>query len=122
MNRQQLLVSVALGLGALGFVGRTPGTQLIAQTPGISLRGHVSSADEPVMEGVIVTARKAGAAMATSVVTDSGGEFQFSAIRLEPGTYSLAIRAAGYDLTNHGTVTIVAARTTVADLALEKTK
>src|SRR5262245_65552970 len=74
------------------------------------------------MEGVIVTAKRTGATIATSVVTDARGEFQFPAARLESGAYSLRIRAAGYDLSGGGTVAIEAGRTTVSDLALEKTR
>src|SRR5258708_5601230 len=81
---------------------------------------YAQSADEAAMEGVIVTAKKAGATIATSVVTNASGEFQFPAARLEPGSYTLRIRAAGYDLAGTGTATIESGRTAVSDLTLTK--
>src|SRR5204863_1601133 len=56
------------------------------------------------------------------VVTDATGEFQFPASRLEPGSYAVRVRAAGYDLAGPTTATIAIGRTAVADLTLEKTK
>jgi virginiamycin B lyase len=123
MTRHFALGLVAAGLGAGALLTQPLGPGVLAQgTPAVALRGHVASADERTMEGVIVTAKKAGATIATSVVTDARGEFQFSAARLEPGSYSLRIRAAGYDLSGAGTVTIEPGRTAVSDLTLEKTK
>jgi virginiamycin B lyase len=121
MTRRFALVSIAAGLGVSALLTQAPGSRLLAQsTPSMALRGHVSSADERAMEGVIVTAKKAGATMATSVVTNASGEYQFPAARLEPGSYTLRIRAAGYDLSGTGTATIEAGRTAVSDLTLTK--
>ncbi len=39
------------------------------------------------MEGVLVTAKKAGSTIATTVVTDKDGRYSFPASRLEPGDY-----------------------------------
>ena len=65
-----------------------------AQTP---LTGKVSSADEATMEGVLVSAKRDGATFTTTVVTDEQGRFGFPAT-LEPGRYTLSIRAIGYRL------------------------
>ncbi len=50
------------------------------------------------MEGVVVTAHKDGSIVSVSVTTDKSGHYAFPENRLEPGHYTLAIRAAGYDL------------------------
>src|SRR5947207_15927382 len=63
-----------------------------------ALTGQVSSEAEGNMEGVVVTARKDGAKFSVSVVTDKDGRYSFPSDRLEPGHYSLSIRAIGYEL------------------------
>jgi streptogramin lyase len=86
-----------------------------------ALTGIVSSADEPAMEGVLVTVRQMGAKRATTVVTGSDGRYQFPRARLEPGSYAVSIRAVGYDLASEAAVTVAASGTTTADLTLRKT-
>jgi virginiamycin B lyase len=68
-----------------------------AQTPP-ALTGMVSSTDEAAMEGVLVSATKAGSTITTTVVTGADGRFSFPADRLTPGKYDLAVRAIGYQL------------------------
>src|SRR5262249_4289256 len=63
-----------------------------------ALSGVVTSAEEAKMEGVVVSAKKDGSTITISVVTDDQGRFAFPAARLEPGTYTLKARAAGYEL------------------------
>src|SRR5215469_3871545 len=70
----------------------------VAAQPQAALTGTVSSAAEGNMEGVLVTARRSGSTMATTVVTDSNGRYAFPASRLGPGHYDLTIHATGYDL------------------------
>jgi streptogramin lyase len=91
-----------------------------AQT-GAALAGKVTSAQEPVMEGVIVSARKEGSTRTISVVTNDKGEYAFPANRLDPGKYTLSIRAAGYDLDGPKSAD-VAAGGSKADLTLVKAK
>ena len=123
MSPRRLLWMFVAGLGAPAMLMHPPGSPLHAQsTSPVALRGHVSSAEERSMEGVIVTAKKTGSTIATSVVSSASGEFQFPAARLEPGSYTLRVRAVGYDLTSRGLVAIEPGRTTVADLTLDKTK
>ena len=70
MKRHYVLPSVAVGVVACALWAQPLGPRLLAQsTPPVALQGHVSSADERAMEGVIVTAKRAGATIATSVVT-----------------------------------------------------
>jgi len=86
-----------------------------------ALTGTVSSMEEGAMEGVLVTAKKTGSTINITVVTDEKGRYQFPASRLEPGQYSLRIRAVGYDLDDPGMVEI-GAKTATADLHLHKAK
>ncbi len=86
-----------------------------------ALAGQVTSKEEGAMEGVLVTAKKAGSTIAVTVVSDAKGQYQFPANRLDAGTYAISIRAAGYDLDGAGTADIAAGKTTTASLALKKT-
>src|SRR6266436_6469241 len=63
-----------------------------------ALSGKVSSAEEGLMEGVLVSAKKEGSTVTTTVVSNAKGEFSFPADRMEPGRYNVTIRAAGYVL------------------------
>ncbi|TMH23896.1 MAG: hypothetical protein E6H63_17640 [Betaproteobacteria bacterium] len=70
----------------------------LAAAPAVAqLNGTISSPDG-ALEGVVVSARKDGAPVTVSVVTDASGRFAFPAGRLEPGRYALGIRATGYEL------------------------
>src|ERR1700719_4339493 len=73
-----------------------------------ALSGAVTSAKEGPMEGVVVSARKDGATVTVSVVTDDKGHFSFPASRLDPGHYAIGIRATGYDLDGPQDATIAA--------------
>src|SRR4030088_912811 len=70
------------------------------------LSGQVSSAEENAMEGVVVSAKKAGGTITVSVISDDKGNFSFPSGRLEPGSYALRIRAAGYELDGPKTVEV----------------
>ena len=88
-------IGLAAGLGLATSLLLTIAAQ--AQSAA-ALSGQVSSTQEPVMEGVLVTAKKDGSTISTTVVTDDKGQFSFPAARLEPGKYTIAIRAIGYVL------------------------
>jgi streptogramin lyase len=94
---------------------------LVAQS-GPALTGIVSSPAEGAMEGVIVSAKRAGGTMTVSVLSDAQGRYAFPASRLEPGTYAIRVRAAGYDLEGPSTVDVAAGRATQLDLKLRKTQ
>jgi streptogramin lyase len=94
----------------------------IAVAQGQALTGLVRSADEGPMEGVLVSAQRTNTPVTTTVVTDATGRYSFPRTRLEPGHYTLRIRATGYDLENPGPIDIAAGKTTSADLKLAKTK
>src|SRR6202022_1735784 len=73
-----------------------------AATSSIGLTGQVSSKEEGPMEGVVVSAKRAGSTVTESVVTDQQGRYGFPRERMEPGQYSLKLRAVGYDLDEEG--------------------
>ena len=87
-----------------------------------ALSGLVSSAEEGPMEGVLVTARRDGATMAITVVSNAQGRYSFPAAKLAPGHYTLAIRAVGYDLDGKATAAVAAGNAASADLKLTKTR
>src|SRR6266850_3491871 len=75
---------------ALPAIARANGT--------LALTGQVSSQKEGLMEGVVVGAKKDGSTITVNVVSDAKGRFGIPAAKLDPGRYSLTIRAVGYDL------------------------
>src|SRR6478609_1042338 len=93
-----------------------------AQTPAAALTGQVTSAEEGPMEGVLVSARKAGSTITVTVVSDARGSYSFPAARLEPGRYSLRIRAVGYDLEAPANVDVPVGAGATYDLKLRKTE
>jgi streptogramin lyase len=115
MGRELFLraLTSAAFLAAMGWAGVAP-----AQT---ALSGLVSSDEEGAMEGVLVSARKEGATITTTVVTDALGRYSFPAERLDPGRYTIAIRAIGYKLDGPKTIEVPTAGAG-ADLKLGKVK
>jgi len=87
-----------------------------------ALTGKVTSAEEGAMEGVLVTAKRAGSTIAVTVVTDKDGIYSFPASRLEPGQYAIKIRAVGYDLDGNGSAQLSGEDTAKLDLKLKKTR
>ena len=111
------IASACLAL-ALFFAGSKA---LRGQPPtAAALTGQVISKEEGPMEGVLVSAKKADSTISVTVVSDSKGRYQFPAGRLEPGLYSLRIRAIGYDLDSPRTVEVSVQQTATADLKLRK--
>jgi streptogramin lyase len=97
-------------------------TPTCAQETSEALAGKVTSMEEGAMEGVVVSAKKDGSTITVSVVSDKQGHFGFPADRVEPGHYTLAIRAVGYDLDGPAEATVTARKTATIDLKLRKTK
>jgi streptogramin lyase len=89
---------------------------------GVALTGQVSSAEEGAMEGVVVSAKKPGSIVQVSVMTDAQGRYRFPEDRLEPGDYTITIRAVGYDAAAPTTATVATEKTANADIKLQKTK
>jgi streptogramin lyase len=110
-------LTAAAALAALLAVGAAPAH---AQG-GAALTGQVTSAEEGAMEGVIVSARKAGSTITVSVVTDPQGHYGFPAGRLPAGHYGLSTRATGYDLEGPDAADIAAGTPANVDLRLRRT-
>ena len=99
-----------------------PGALDAAAQGSAALTGQVTSAEEGAMEGVIVSARKDGSTITISVVSDAQGRYSFPAAKLEPGRYSLKIRAVGYQLDGPAAAEVAPGKTATADLKLRKTR
>jgi streptogramin lyase len=116
MSTRLVLIATALALTAAA-------SGLNAKDLGpAALTGTVSSAAEPTMEGVVVSAKKAGSTVTISVSTDEKGRYSFPAARLEPGQYVLSIRAIGYELDGPKSADIKSGAPTTADIKLRPTK
>src|ERR1700687_4561251 len=94
----------------------------IATANGQALTGLVRSAEEGPMEGVLVSAQRVNTPVTITVVSDASGRYSFPRTRLQPGRYTLRVRAPGCDLVDPGPIEIAAAKTASADLKLAKTK
>ena len=112
--RHPLLAAIGVAF-AIAFPGSSQ-----AQAPAAALTGVVSSADEPAMEGVLVSATRDGSTITTTVVSGTDGRFSFPADRLSPGTYKLAVRAVGFQLDAPKTIDISREKTATADIKLGK--
>jgi streptogramin lyase len=86
-----------------------------------ALSGKVFSDREGPMEGVLVSAKKAGSTITVTVVSDAKGEYAFPAGRLDQGSYHLTIRAIGYALDGADSVELAAGKPATADLKLKPT-
>jgi streptogramin lyase len=94
--------------------------QLAAQA-GPALTGKVTAGQE-AQEGVLVSAKRSGSTITVTVVSGKDGSYSFPAGRLDPGQYSLRIRAAGYELDGPDQIVVAAEKTATVDLALRRTK
>src|SRR5882724_10760390 len=115
MHRISLLAGITLVAFATLPMAAAP-----AQT--VALSGQVTSTAEGAMEGVLVSAKKAGSTITITVVSDRDGRFSFPASKIEPGQYALRVRAIGYDLDNHKSIDVAPQKTTTLDLKLRKTE
>lgn len=98
------------------------GAPLLNAAPQQALTGIVKSDAEGPMEGVLVSAKRAGSNITTTVVTDKAGRYAFPQDRLEAGKYNLTTRATGYELPNSPKVVTIGKSALQADFKLEKTK
>jgi len=119
MDSRNKLLALTTALTA-ALVGLCAGPAQ-SQAP-VALTGQVSSAAEAVMEGVVVSAKREGATVTISVVSDDKGRFSFPASKLEPGRYTLAIRAVGYELDGPKAAEVTASSTATADVKLRPTR
>jgi hypothetical protein len=89
---------------------------LFLGTAHAQLSGKVSSKEEGAMEGVLVSAKRAGSTITVTVVSDARGDYSFPAAKLAPGKYALKVRAAGYEFAGEASVP------GKANLELQKTR
>ncbi len=118
--KSRLLLSLTAGVAILAL--QASPHPAWAQGKAAAITGVVSSEAEGAMEGVVVTAKKAGAKLSISVITDAQGRYSFPADRLEPGQYNITMRAVGYDLSGKPTADVAPGKTAAVDLKLNKTK
>src|SRR3989449_2625688 len=74
------------------------------------------------MEGGLVSVKKVGSTITTTVVTDAQGRYRFPGPRLTPGPYAFSIRAVGYELEGRRIADVGANGPVTADLRLRKTQ
>jgi streptogramin lyase len=111
-------IRIALLLGAaILFMAGVPH----AFAASAALSGQVSSEKEGAMEGVLVSAKKDGSTITTTVVSDAKGQFSFPADRLSPGHYTISVRAFGYSLDGPKTADVSAAGNATAMIRLVPT-
>ena len=115
MRPKHIWLGVAAALLATGLAAGGAAAQN-------ALTGIVSSSEEGAMEGVLVSAKREGSTITTTVVTDAQGRYSFPAARMEPGKYTIAIRAIGYKLDGAKSVDVPAGNAGTADLKLSKVK
>src|SRR5258708_2708875 len=119
-NGGSMSIKGTLLLGLIALVGVLPGSS--RDQSAAALSGSVTSDAEGHMEGVLVTARPEGANMTVTVISDGQGRYAFPTGKLQPGKYSLGIRAVGYELAGQMAAEIKADKGTHVDIKLIKTK
>jgi virginiamycin B lyase len=117
MQSKKLLTTVSLAGLLIGLMAVGANAQTAT-----ALSGKISSTEEGLMEGVLVSAKKEGSTITTTVVSNAKGEFSFPAARMEPGHYNITIRAAGYNLAGPKQVDVAAGAPAKADITLAKAK
>jgi len=121
METKRFLLIAAAVIAAVCF--QTAAGPLQGQEPPQSaLAGMVTSTEEGLMEGVVVSAKKDGSTISVSVVTNDRGRFAFPSARLEPGHYTLKARAAGYEIDGTRAADVSAGHEASVDLKLKKVK
>ena len=105
MRTKTLLKGVAAGF-AVTLLLVVSSFRSLAQHDPVALTGQVRSRAEGLMEGVVVSAKRAGSTVTVSVMSDARGQYSFPRNRLAPGQYSLSIRAVGYEMDDPGAIEI----------------
>jgi streptogramin lyase len=121
MRSKRLWLGVCAGVAVMLLPASSHLVQAQGQPP-VALTGQVTSDTERAMEGVVVSAKKAGSTVTVSVISDAQGRYSFPADRLSAGQYTIKIRAIGYDLAGTATADVADAKTATVDLKLRKTK
>src|SRR5262249_10965555 len=124
MMQSRLVLSMIAGAAVLLLPGMSDPVWAQGAQGGAAaaITGQVTSEAEGAMEGVVVTAKKVGAKVSISVVSDAQGRYSFPADRLEAGQYALTIRAGGYGRGGKASADVAVEKTTPVDLKLAKTR
>jgi virginiamycin B lyase len=117
--RSKLMLGITASAAAMLL---SPTTQMVLAQDQAALTGTVSSDAEGNMEGVVVTAKKPNSIVQVSVTTDAQGRYTFPEKRLDPGEYTISIRAVGYEIKLPTTATVESEKTTTTDIKLKQTK
>ena len=116
--RSKLMLSLTASAAVMLF---QPIAQPVWAQGQAALTGTVSSDAEGNMEGVVVTANKPNSIVQVSVTTDAQGRYTFPGNRLDPGNYTISIRAVGYEIASSDKATVEGEGTVTADIKLKKT-
>src|SRR5271167_1341411 len=120
LHIKKLLLLTSVSLAGVLLAASAQAQNGMAQN-GMALTGKVTSAQEPTMEGVLVSLKLDGSNVTTTVVTDQQGVYSFPAAKLAPGHYTLTTRAVGYKLDGPKAVDVAANGAATADITLAKT-
>jgi virginiamycin B lyase len=119
---KKTFLAIAVAAAAVGLFFAASHVIEAANSPGVALTGQVISQEEGPMEGVLVSAKREGSTVTTTVVSDAKGRYSFSSSKIEPGRYSLRIRAVGYEWEGAQLAEVAGQKTTQLDLKLRKTE
>src|SRR5436309_2152852 len=114
--------SVSLALMGVALVAQMTVPTGAVTSVKVALTGQVTSTEEGPMEGVLVSARRAGSSIRLTVVSDAKGVYRFRSDRLAAGRYAIGIRAVGYELDGPIDVDVDSDKIATADIELRKTK
>jgi len=117
---KKTFLAIAIAAAAITLFSAAFNVIGAASSPGAALTGEVSSPEEGRMEGVLVSAKRTGSTVTITVVSDAKGRYRFPSSKLEPGRYSLRIRAVGYELESSQPAEVTAQKTTRLDLKLRR--
>ncbi|HYR90156.1 MAG TPA: carboxypeptidase regulatory-like domain-containing protein [Terriglobia bacterium] len=119
MPKKRFFMGMSAWLAAAGVCACIVSAQT-SSSP--ALTGVVRSQEEGPMEGVLVSAKRAGSNVTITVVSDAQGRYSFPPDRLEPGQYSVRIRAVGYVPDKPAQIEVSAQKTSQVDLKLVKSE
>ena len=121
MRIQTFWATVAAGSAVILTLTASNSWSLAPDNP-VALAGQVRSTEEGLMEGVLVSAKKADSTVTVTVASDAQGRYAFPQNKLGPGRYALRVRAVGFDVEDPGTINIAADRTATVNLTLNPAK
>src|SRR5687768_9686831 len=101
--RRFSLVMAAIVVAASGLMTLAPAAQQIGPASDTMLFGTITSASGQPLDGIVVSARREGKRITTSVFTDERGRYYFPP--LASGQYRVWAQAVGFQ-TAHATVDV----------------